>query len=308
MPRMLCATDLLPKTEAAIDRAGLLAQQLDAELSLLHVVSPTASERIFEQSLQIAIARIKSRARRPMWRHESTPHVIVRAGNPARLVLDTVEQRAADLLILGPHRKRGVLDALEGTIAEKALSARKCPVLMVQRAVEGAYAKILLALDVSSESAAALRGANTVLGNSDARAIVVHAWQPPYRGMLRSAGVDMNEILSYSNYSRQEVAGEIRQLLMREAADTDRYEINVVDNYPVPAILDAIAVYQPDLLVMGTRGNGPLRRALLGSVANRLLSAVDCDVLIVPRGSVGSPKCAVPTRRIGANLNQSQTV
>jgi universal stress protein E len=63
--RLLCATDLLLKSDRAFDRAGILAGDLAAQLSLLHVVSPTASERALEQSLQIAVARMKSCVRPP---------------------------------------------------------------------------------------------------------------------------------------------------------------------------------------------------------------------------------------------------
>ena len=38
--KILCATDLLPKSESAIDRAGMLSDLLNADLSLLHVVMP----------------------------------------------------------------------------------------------------------------------------------------------------------------------------------------------------------------------------------------------------------------------------
>lgn len=292
MMKLLVATDLLPKSEPAIDRAGLLAQQHGADLSLLHVVSPAASERVFEDSLRIAIARTKSRARLPMWRHGPTPNVIVRAGNPSRLILDTIEQQQADLLVLGPHRKCGVLDALEGTIAEKVLSARACPVLMVQRDARTDYRKVLLALDLSSESAAAVRVADSLMQATDARSMVVHAWQPPYQGMLRSVGAGVDQILAYSNHSRREVMTEIRRLLAREGGQSHRYDIDVVDAHATTAINRAIEVYQPDLLVMGTRGSGPLRRALLGSVANEVLSSAACDVLVVPRGSVKSAKIA----------------
>ena len=37
--KILCATDLTLKSDAAVDRAGVLASQLDAELVLLHVVA-----------------------------------------------------------------------------------------------------------------------------------------------------------------------------------------------------------------------------------------------------------------------------
>ena len=288
MRRILAATDLLPKSEPAIDRAGLLARQVDAEVSLLHVVSPTSSERVFEESLQIAIARMRARGRRPLWRHGPLPEVMVRAGNPARLVLDTIEQRDSDLLVLGPHRRRGLVDALEGTIAEKVLSARKCPVLVVRREAAVRYDTVLLALDLSSESESAVRAANTLLRNADARVVIVHAWQPPYKSMLRSVGVGVEQILAYSDYSSREVAREIRQSLDREGIDSRRCKVDIVDAHAAPAIMRAIEVYQPDLLILGTRGRGRVGRAILGSVANRLLSSVECDVLVVPRNSIKS--------------------
>jgi universal stress protein E len=228
MKRLLCATDLLPKSESAVDRAGILAHESDADLSLLHVVSPTTSHRILEQSLQIAIARMKSRVR-------------------------------ADVLIVGPHEKRGLVDALEGTIAQKVLSARKCALLMVQRPADSGYNNALLALDLSAESGAVVRAAESVLRNSMARATVVHAGD-----------------------SQDLSAAAIQDLLREESIDTGRYDIAVAAGRPVSILQRAIESRQPDLLVLGTRGNGPLRRTLLGSVANRLLATASCDVLVVP--------------------------
>jgi nucleotide-binding universal stress UspA family protein len=40
-----------------------------------------------------------------------------------------------------------------------------------------------------------------------------------------------------------------------------------------------------DLLVLGTRGHGRIRRALLGSTAHEVLRETECDVLLVPEGA-----------------------
>ena len=93
MSRLLCATDLLPKSEAAIDRAGMLAQQLQAPLSLLHVVSPTTSEHNLEQALQLAITGLTTRARGSEWRFDPPSEVAVRTGSPSRLILDSIEKQ-----------------------------------------------------------------------------------------------------------------------------------------------------------------------------------------------------------------------
>src|SRR5689334_9655878 len=104
--KIVCGTDLLPKSEAAIERAGSLADQLGADLMLLHVVSIEPGAATLEDRLQVALRQITSRVRPPSWSAQCTPHVGVLPGNPARLVLDAVEQSKARLLVLGPHHRR----------------------------------------------------------------------------------------------------------------------------------------------------------------------------------------------------------
>lgn len=284
MKRLLCATDLLPKSECAVDRAGILAHEIDAGLSLLHVVSPTASQRIVEQSLQIAIARMKSRVRPPSWRAGSRPNVLVRTGNPARLILDTVAEEEPDVLIVGPHRKRSVIDALEGTIAQKVLSARRCALLMVQRPADAGYRNVLLAIDLSVASGGVVRAAESLLRNDGVRATVVHAHEPQYDYTHGATGVA--DVVSHAHDLQHATATAIQDLLRKESSDASRYEIVIAGGRPLPTLQRAIELHRPDLLVLGTRGNGLVRRALLGSVANDLLKKVGCDVLVVPRGSV----------------------
>ena len=77
----------------------------------------------------------------------------------------------------------------------------------------------------------------------------------------------------------------MRALLEQESEDSTRYELRVAEGNPLRTIMRAIEAYKPDLLVMGTRGDGRMRRAVLGSVANQLLKVAACDVLIVPRGA-----------------------
>jgi len=60
---ILCATDLLAKSESAIDRAEILADHLDADLSLLHVVTPPESPRMLAEDLQHASLGMEWRSR-----------------------------------------------------------------------------------------------------------------------------------------------------------------------------------------------------------------------------------------------------
>jgi nucleotide-binding universal stress UspA family protein len=39
-----------------------------------------------------------------------------------------------------------------------------------------------------------------------------------------------------------------------------------------------------DLLIMGSRGYGPLRSVLVGGVSGRVMRSAHCPVIVVPRG------------------------
>jgi universal stress protein E len=285
MMRLLSATDLLPKSEFSIDRAGLLADELDAKLSLLHVVSPVASERVLEQCLKIAIGRMKSRVRSPLWQAATKPEVVVRPGNPARVLLDTISREKPDLLIMGPHERRGVVDALQGTIAEKVVSARNCPVLVVQQSANTSYRNVLFALDVTAGSRAAMRAAERLVLTDEAHATVIHACGSAQHAVLQAADMEAAGAGFHMECSPGAAHSAMRDLLEQESVDPRRYELVVTRGNPLPTIVRAIGKRQPDLLVMGTRGHGQMRRAVLGSVANQLLKVAPCDILMVPRAA-----------------------
>src|SRR3569833_1116961 len=283
--RIVCATDLLPKSEAAIARAGMLADELRADLSLLHVVTPMDSERVLEQTLSTNIARMKARARPQLWSARTNADVAVRTGNPARLIVETLDKSRARLLVVGPHRTRSLRDTLEGTIAEKVLIARRWPLLVVRKPPRAAYQRVLLALDLSEASASAIRAAESLVLAPRAEVKIVHAHETPYEGRLSSAGVDMDTMVRYASGWEREARNAVRGLMHSESVDLERYDITVENGRPAPAILRAIEGYRPDLIVMGTRARGRLRRALLGSVANRVLHESSCDALVVPEDS-----------------------
>src|SRR3954462_2905516 len=97
--KILCATDLLAKSEAALQRAGMLADNLEAAVTLLHVLTPDQSQRIHERSLQMAIAEMKSRAQRPFWQARPKPNIAVQTGSPAKIMLSALSQSIPGLLI-----------------------------------------------------------------------------------------------------------------------------------------------------------------------------------------------------------------
>lgn len=293
--RILCATDLGTRSEAAMDRAGELADATGARLTLLHVVVP-GSGRVLEQTLREAQATLGARAEPPLWRARRLPHTALRTGNPARVIVDELRaDGGTDLLVLGPHRRRPLRDVLEDTIAARALSLPDpVAVLIVQEPVRAPYRRVMLALDASAASVGALRAAEALVLRDAARAVVVHAYEPPYVGLLDYAGVRGRETAAYANGWCDEATRAIDHLLRRESEDPGRYGMLIEERQPAPGILHAVSQFGPDLLVMGTRGGGRIHRALLGSVANRVLRDVTCDVLVVPEAAAPAARVSSP--------------
>jgi universal stress protein E len=285
--KILCATDLLAKSEAAVQRAEMLADNLEADVTLLHVVTPSHSEPVLEQSLQMAMVDMKLRAQRPFWRARQKPNIAVRTGSPGKIIVDVLSQSTPGLLILGPHRKRPIRDALEGTVAEKILTTRKCPVLVVHSQPSNPYQRVLFAVDPSSTLATAVRAAESLVLTAGEGAQVVHACLPAHEGMSLYHGVGLDSITTCStiNNGKYEAKKAIRNRLKCESDTRARYEILIEQSCIPTTVLRAIDQFRPDLLVMGTRGRGRVPRAPLGRVANRILREVACDTLIVPEGS-----------------------
>jgi nucleotide-binding universal stress UspA family protein len=248
----------------------------------VHAVSPDGSDgRTLEQRVRRADSRLAARTASPHWRWESQPAIAVQCGRPANVVLDNAYRQRADLVVLGPHLDSAFGDALGGTITEKVLGAAACPVL-IARETRGPYRHVLMALDGMPTGGAVIRAVEALGLTRDSRIDVVHAHEPPYVGMMNIVGVGIEAAAAYAESSRAQAHVAIGELVATHSSDPGRYEVRIVEHRPAAAILSVAGILKPDLVVLGTRGHGRLRRALLGSVASEVLKGVRCDVLLVP--------------------------
>jgi nucleotide-binding universal stress UspA family protein len=123
-----------------------------------------------------------------------------------------------------------------------------------------------------------------VLGDG-ARVSVIHAFQPPYEGKLAQAGVSEVAIARYSMQWGRSARTQIAALLEENGSNPDRFDIVVDNAAPLAAITQAVERSDPDLLIVGTRAPGLLRRLFLSSIASSVLREMQCDVLVAPRGT-----------------------
>ena len=155
--QFLAATDFSTRSQRAVRRAGLLAQEHGAELALVHVVDDDQpqdlvaletreAERILNEQIR-AVPELQQVACRPL----------VVSGDPFDGILRTARSAQPDLIVMGAHRKQLLLDIFVGTTIERVIRTGPYPVLMVNNEAEAPYRTALAAIDVSEPSANAIK-------------------------------------------------------------------------------------------------------------------------------------------------------
>lgn len=281
LQRILCATDLTARSMPALLRAASLARQTGARLTLLHVIDPQQSERIARMQANRAYVELLSQADRAFGSAAGFIDVVVGRGSARDLIARTAHEWDADLIVVAAPKSRR-LESIVGTTAERLVRSAKRPVLVVRREMQGSYDKVAIAADLSSASLPMLRTAIRLAALDQACATVIHAIGPSYDGTMRSVGLDESTIARYQR-SSQEAARQRLQAMVADAGLPPASTRVVVRGDPPAAAIRAVLEYErPELLAIGASRWFLLKRLLIGSVADRLLRAALCDVLVIP--------------------------
>jgi nucleotide-binding universal stress UspA family protein len=134
--RVLLATDFEHGSHTAVPCAMSLAQGNWGKLILLHVIND--SERKGELIIGPSVAEAMHELYELIPEHSQfrdRSEAIVRYGEPAKQIIETAQQRCADLIVLGVHDHANNLDIAthrEKTTAHKVVVHAACPVLTVR--------------------------------------------------------------------------------------------------------------------------------------------------------------------------------
>jgi nucleotide-binding universal stress UspA family protein len=200
-------------------------------------------------------------------------------GSPARVLQELAEAEELGMIVLGSTHRAGLGRVMPGSVAERLLSGAPCPVAVAPRGYEPLDPRVIaVGYDGSREASAALelaadlgaaaeatlrviavRTAPTTASAGQAELIAAAGGAPDLQDRLRSAVSDLpSDLRALPIFER---GGAARHLL-------DHAEQGV------------------DLMVLGSRGYGPVRAVLLGSVSATVVRAAPCPVLVAPRAAI----------------------
>jgi nucleotide-binding universal stress UspA family protein len=207
---------------------------------------------------------------------------IIQSSSAARGLEELTETLDGDLLVLGCARAEpGMVRA--GHKARSLMQGSPCAIALApvgMREQQPGFSRIGVAIDGSPESGHALESALAIAG-------------PDSELELITVATDFAETWGFwgATYALAELGEASRdsaQRILDTAAGSVPEDVSlskVMAEGLAPEELRRRSADGLDLLCLGSRGYGPVRRVLLGSVSSELLHEVGCPVLVVPRGA-----------------------
>jgi nucleotide-binding universal stress UspA family protein len=216
----------------------------------------------------------------------------------ARGLHDAAVSEQADLVVVGSSHHGPLGRVLLGSVGERLLNGAPCAVAIAPRGHAAREVReirlIAVAFDASPEAQLALRAAHDLAIRTGAALHVLMVIEPPAAipgqfvplpGLEPLITIERGEALQRQEQSAQNALDTALAEIGDEAA-VQRRVLFGID--PAAAILELVDA-NVDLLLLGSRAYGPVRRALVGSVSSAVVRHARCPVLVMP----ASPRAGV---------------
>ncbi len=244
---IVVATDLEGRSEAALEYARKLASGYGARIVLAHGTDPLdyavvdgVPGRVWQKLSEQARTALDEMAA-DLLREGIPSHSEIRQGAVAEMLLDVARQYDAGLIVIGTKGRQGAGPIAVGAISELLVRKSPCPVLAVAedwnagefRPVPGG--PVMLALERNDATKAAVDTARSIAQVFKRTLLVVHA-----RG-----SAEVSAILNPPTTRLEEFG-------LQPSADLP-IRMLVKDGNPADAVAQAIAQYNPSILVAGVK-------------------------------------------------------
>ena len=196
---------------------------------------------------------------------------------------DLAERKGAALLVVGSSHRSRLGRILPGGTGERLLAGAPAPVAVAPAGYASQEARVRIvgcAFDGSPESHHALEWAAELARAASAELRVISVHEP-----MPSASVSQGEglpVASLNKVLRRQLSEELQAAVTAHSSGLD-VSAELLDGGPADAL--ARESRELDLLVLGSRGYGPLRAVLVGSVSLALMRSAQAPIVVTPRGT-----------------------
>jgi len=279
--------------EAALPAATRMARQIGAHLELVLVhqpqltgPSPTAAMDPDTSIRQHEIGYLTRQAERIATESHLMARAAVLDGPVVSKLASHAESRRAALVVMSTHGRTGLSRFFLGSTADRLIREVHCPILLVNPTQAasalalGVGPRVLIPLDGSALAESILDQVGTVFPATTelelVRVVVPPvAVAPPFAVTWAPVLADvLEQELARADQYLQAVTARLRGqgLGVRAAV--------VTDLSPAEAIASRATERRCDVIAIATRGGGGLERALLGSVADKVIRAAPVPIVV----------------------------
>lgn len=292
---ILAAHDGSQAADPALLFAAVLAKLSQAWVIVIRVIEtmrpfydPVRGEVVWlseeEPRLEAGAEELLAEQLAELTTHGISPRPLVRLGRPEEALVAEAQNWPDPVLVLASHGRGGLGRAVLGSVADHVLRSAPCPVAIVRSGgpVPQHFEHILVPLDGSAAAERALPYALWLAQRAHA-----------YLTLVRVAETHRELLVTWRGQPIAVAARERMAQLEREAQNyleavrarlPASLSIHLVSpsGDPKRQLLRIVERIQPDLVVLTTHGRSGLRRWVLGSVTERLLTASRVPLLVIP--------------------------
>lgn len=280
---ILAPTDLSDSSVPALRYARLFADRFAAKLTVMYadpivypvnLAGPAAGLYITTTPEHRALLRAEVEQHAAPVLGGRPYEIDVTIGQPVPAILASVNDRHADLVIMGTHLRHGWRRALLGSVSEGVLHGSECPVLTVAKqdnyvgATPYAITHVLCPVNFTDVARESLHVAARVAETFGARLTVVYV-------------LEADEVMNIKDEEER-----VRSWIAPELQDVIAYRELVVRGGPAERVLDCADEVGADFLVVGAQHKLFRDATVIGTTSERVIRFASCPVLVVPRAAV----------------------
>ena len=277
MKLVMVGVDGSKAAEAAVRWTGRLAAATGAQMLAVHAhhrphadVPPSEHQRLLAERASILAG---DWVRSAVEAGASVDTKVI-AGDPRTALLTKAATERTDLLVLGRSGSGGGPGFLHvGSVVEHAAHHTHCPLAVIPSDVVGPIRRIVIGVDGSQTSSAAVAWCAWLAGAAGAEVVAVTVEEPIVE--WTPSWDDKN----WRRHAERDIETWVAPLTDAGVA-VDRV---VSENlHPVDGLLGVASAWGADLLVLGTRGAGGFTGLRFGGVAMKVLHRAPLPLVLVP--------------------------
>ncbi len=280
MQRYVVGVDGSAAAAAAMQWAGQLATKTGAEIVAVHGFENPWAEVTPDDQARLIRERCEELAG-PWVRSASDAGVPIRTsvleGDPRNVVVAAAASEDASLVVLGRTGRGGGPGFLHlGSVVEHVAHHTRAPLAVVPSTGSTTVDRIVLGVDGSAESLAAVEWSAELAKACDATVVAVAVYEPY---------LEWTPSTSPKNW-RREVEQKIATWVVPIAAEGITVDhLAQRDLHPADGLLGVASARGGDVLVIGTRGVGGFSGLRMGGVAMKVLHRTSLPLVLVPPSS-----------------------